>query len=231
MHIIINLMLLSMLSAYAASSTQEMLERADVMQPKHPYLGIATPSTHTFGIFDASNDKTASYIIVGTPKIGILPERPFDAARELAPAPGIAITHEMFGNLSLQVLQQLQTQEFSINPATCSVLHLLLTRKQVRVRSCTFTPADDGSPRLYPHTHEATLAHADLSAITFSDAVEITTQTTPLNTSLDAHAQATCGENPLRVVVNLAAWRARPRDTQRQRNKNWLFGCLLFLAT
>lgn len=228
MYIIINLMLLSMLSAYAAS-TQEMHARFGITHSRHPYLGIATPTTHTYGIFDASNNKAASYVIVGTPKSGILPQRPFEAAQAIAPAAAAATSSELFGNLSLQLLEQLRAEEFSINPATCSVIHLLLSREHARVRSCTFASADDGSLRIYPQMHEATLAHADLSAITFSDAIEITTQAAPLTTSLEDHAQATCGENPLRVVVDVAAWHAQPQATERPRNKNCLLGCLLFL--
>jgi hypothetical protein len=216
-----------MLSTYAAS-TKEMHQCVGISEPAHPYLGIATPATHMYGIFDASTNKTASILIVGTPIMGILPQRPSEAAQALAPATATATSQEMFGNLSLQVLEQLQAHEFSLNPAACSVLHLLLTRKKARVRSCTFANADDGSPRIFPHTHETTLEHAGLSALTLSDAIEITTHATPLATSLNEHAQATRGENLLRVTVDLAAWRAQPRDTEKSRNKKWLFGCLLF---
>lgn len=235
MYIIINLMLWSVLGSYASSSSWDKLVQAGLTQKTDPHLGICTPATHTYGSFDTTTDDTARYTIISTLRARILPQRPAEAAQALATV--TATSAEEFGIKSLQVLQELQKDKFTINPTTCSVVQFLLSGSQIHIRSSTFKISGDGCLYVYSVPHEISLVHTGHSVLTFSDAREITTQATPLAVSADAHAQATCGDNPLRIVVDLEAWQNRPKGTsshernERRKNKSFFLGCLLSLGT
>lgn len=223
MRIIINLMLCSVLSSHAASHSQQLLAQIGLTPSVHPYLGIHTVAGRTYGMHEQPEGKTT---IVQCLETGILPERPFQTAEAIAQLKNSTV--DEFGTTSLQLLQTLQNQQFAINPVNCSVVQLLLTADTVHIRSCTYITADDGSPRVYPHAYETSLSHTDVSTLTFSDAYAVDTASTLLATSATEHAQATCGDNPLQVVVDLNAWREQLRDAQKQRTKNCLFGCFPF---
>lgn len=225
MRIIINLLCWSVSCYAASSSVDKELRQIGLPQKAHPYLGIYTPAHRAYGTFESVEQGMAYHTIVSTAMRGILPERAFEAAEALATI--IAPSVDEFGNQSLQILQELQKEPFALNPLTCSVVQLLLTSNTTRVRSCTYTTAEDSSG-LYPHPYQATLRHRELSAISFSDAIEITVQAAPLTTSADEHAQVTCVDNPLRIVVNLEAWHTYqepvPTKTVKKKHKNPI-GC------
>jgi hypothetical protein len=223
MHIILHFLLIGSISGiYAAAS-----EQAEQRQPAASFVGIHVPEGRMFAVHDASSGARLEQLILSVPVAGILPQTPHNAAHALANALKSSTKPKAFGDKALATLQ-----EFQLNARACSIIQVILTHKQLTIRSCTFIDGETGSPRLYPQPYAVELKPAGTSLVRFTDAYEITkyTHTSEPDSSPQELATNFCGDSPLSVAVNIAGFckqAQKMRAGEKDREKGiWLFASL-----